>query len=320
MAMRKAFNGAVLAAAVLLGIMAVFWLAYRSQHATQRPSVRAGSAGAASPGPAEAEGRKPERPATPTPASISPRDAESRAPVQTSVAAPENDAETQRILASLADAATPEEGRRARIRALAAAGDERSVRALMAAGDADLYLNFAAVEALGSVTNPAVADYLAGKTHDRDPRVISAAVRGLASLRGAEAVDVIAKVLADNRRRPDGYEDVVCAACVDAFGTTRAPGAIATLAEELAETVGKTLDYDYGSKVVAALRSIGDAAAVPALKAYVARLQASQAAMADNPMGQQYLDTKIKESQEAAERLSTSASSQTGMADSTHSW
>jgi hypothetical protein len=165
----------------------------------------------------------------------------------------------------------------------------------MKLGDAYTYLNFKAVEALGNVRTPEVAQYLAGKLGDQDPKVIAQAMQSLARVQGAAAVPALAAAIASNRQRPDGFQDTICAAGVKALGEIGSATAIPALAEEFEKTVGKTLQHEYGSQVVAAFRAIGDAAGVPSLQAYAARLEKEHAAMADNPMGQRYLEGKIKE-------------------------
>jgi HEAT repeat protein len=169
----------------------------------------------------------------------------------------------------------------------------------MTLGDTYTYLNFAAVEALGNVKTPEVARYLEGKTGDKDPKIVVAAMQSLTQVQGADAIPAIAATLAANRQRPDGFQDTVCAAGVKALGEIGSPLAIPALAEEFEKTVGKTLQHEYGSQVVAAFKAIGDPAGVPALEAYALRLQTQRDAMGKNPMGQHYLEGKIKEVREA---------------------
>jgi HEAT repeat protein len=174
-------------------------------------------------------------------------------------------------------------------------GDAAAVQILMTLGDTYTYLNFQAIEALGRVKTPEVARYLAGKTGDKDPKIVAAAMQSLAQVQGAAGIPVIAATLAANRQRPDGFQDTVCAAGVKALGEIGSPQAIPALAEEFEQTVGKTLQHEYGSQVIAAIKAIGDSAGVPALEAYALRLQTQRDAMSKNPMGQHYLDGKLAE-------------------------
>ena len=206
-------------------------------------------------------------------------------------------------VARFTDASIPVEKRSAEVEQLGKSGDANAVRTLMKLGDTYTYLNFKAVEALGNVKTPEVARYLEGKTGDKDPKIVACAMRSLGQVQGEEAIPAIAAAIAANRQRPDGFQDTVCAAGVKALGEIGSAKAIPALAEEFEKTVGKTLLHEYGSQVVAAIKAIGDASGAPALKAYAARLQKEHDAMADNPMGQRYLEGKIKETNEALNSL-----------------
>jgi HEAT repeat protein len=206
-------------------------------------------------------------------------------------------------VARFADASIPVSQRMSEIDQLGQRGDAESVQTLMQLGDTYTYLNFQAIEALGRVKTAEVARYLAGKTHDKDPKIVAGAMQSLAQVQGAEGIPVIAATIAANRQRPDGFQDTVCAAGVKALGEIGSPQAIPALAEEFEKTVGKTLQHEYGSQVVAAFKAIGDPAGVPALEAYAQRLQTQRDAMAKNPMGQHYLEEKIKEVREAIASL-----------------
>ncbi len=198
-------------------------------------------------------------------------------------------------VARFADASIPVSQRMAEIDQLGQRGDAESVQTLMQLGDTYTYLNFQAIEALGKVKTPVVARYLEGKTGDKDPKIVAGAMQSLARVQGAEAIPAIAATLATNRQRPDGFQDTVCAAGVKALGEIGSAKAIPVLAEEFEQTVGKTLQHEYGSQVVAAFKAIGDPAGVPTLEAYAQRLQTQRDAMGKNPMGQRYLEGKIKE-------------------------
>lgn len=217
----------------------------------------------------------------------------------TSVSVPEAARANDPSVARFTDASIPVEKRLAEVEQLGKDGSANAVQTLMKLGDTYTYLNHKAVEALGNIQTPEVAKYLAGKTTDKDPRIVSCAVLSLARVQGAEAVPAIADVVAANRHRPDGFQDTVCGACVKAMGEIGSPRAVPALAEEFEKTVGKTLQHEYGSQVVAALKAIRDPGGVPALEGYAARLRKEKDAMGDNPMGQRYLESRIKEVEDA---------------------
>ena len=201
--------------------------------------------------------------------------------------------------ARFADASVPPEKRMAEIEQLGKSGDADAAHTLMELGDAHTYLNFKAIEALGNMKTPEAVQYLEGKTSDKDPKIVAAALQSLARAQGAESIPAIAAAIAANRQRPDGFQDTVCAAGVRALGEIGSPKAIPALEAELQNTVGKTLQQEYGSQVVAAFKAIGDPTGVPALEAYSRRLQTQRDGMDNNPLGQRYLEGKIKEAREA---------------------
>lgn len=202
------------------------------------------------------------------------------------------------------DAAEPIERRLAAIETLAARRESGAAPALLALAGQDSPLRAPALAALGGLPPDArVARRLHPFLDLPDPQALAAVVRALARHEGAGAVTAIAETLRRNRRRPDGYEDTVCGACVEALGATGSPAAIPILAGELEQTVGRELQHEYGSQVVAALCRIGGEAARPPLAAYRERLRADQAAQQANPLGQRYLDGKIAEVSAAIDSL-----------------
>jgi HEAT repeat protein len=214
-----------------------------------------------------------------------------------------SDQDIARLVLHFQDPAVAVAERLKELEALVRRGDAFTASVLECLGDKRTYLNYAAVEALGRVQEPGVADYLKGKLTDGDPRVLAAAVRSLAKQQGDAAVPSIAAVVKGNRQRPDGFQDTVCAACVQALADTKSPRAIPLLDAELRETVGTTLQYEYGSQVVQALVAIHDSAARPVLLAYADRLTAQEQKAGNNLMGQRYMQAKIKEARDAAEAL-----------------
>ena len=201
------------------------------------------------------------------------------------------------------DASVPVTTRLAELADLAKKGDAASAPFLMVLGNEHTYLNYAAVQALGSVKAADVTEYLTGKLADPDPRVVCAAVKSLVRQRGEAAVEDLAATVKANRRRPDGFEDTVCAACAEALGDTRSAKAVPVLEAELKETVGVTLQYEYGSQVVKALAATGRMEARPVLLAYAERLSRDLTKYDDNLMGKRFIEGKIAEARQAAESL-----------------
>ena len=170
-----------------------------------------------------------------------------------------------RLVRYFEDSSIPVADRLRQLETIGRSGRADAVKILKLLGNRNTYLNYAAVEALGCVKADDVQGYLVAKLTDPDARVICAAVRSLAAVAGVNAVDSIGAVLRANRSRPDGYQDNVCGACVAALGSIRSAAAVPLLKAEFEETVGVTLMHEYGSKVVNALRQIGDKSARPAL-------------------------------------------------------
>jgi len=174
-------------------------------------------------------------------------------------------------------------------------GGPDAISKLMALGNADTYFNFAAVNALATLPTPAVAAYLEAKCFHADPRMVSAAVSSLAKVEGAAAVPKIADVLERNRIRDDGFQDLICAQCVNTLKELDVSSALPVLVLELEKTVGVSLQYEYGSAVVSAMGKIGDPAGLAALEAYAERLKALKVRPSNPEMGVQYFQSKIDE-------------------------
>ena len=197
----------------------------------------------------------------------------------------------------------PPDAGEAEIQRLAGRADPDSTQALMAVADARTYLSLAAVTALGETDSPAVVAFLHRKLSDPNPRLVAAAAAGLAKRAGDAAVPWIAQTLAENRQRPDGFQDIVCEALVEALGSIGSAKAIPALVAELRETAGVLLNYDYGSAVVQAMGQIRSADAKPALKAYASRLRALSDGMDDNPLGQHFMREKADEAEKTLRSL-----------------
>ncbi len=210
------------------------------------------------------------------------------------------------LVTQAADPAVPEERRVAAIgeaAAAAAKGDATAVRALVAVADSGAYLAPQAVRALGEVATPAAQAYVDHAVTQGNPMIAAAAVRALAP-RGAAAVPLIEQTMLANQRRNDGYQDVICAAAIEALADTRAPEAVAPMARALAAIVAdSTLSYPHAEKIVAATQRLGRAEAVPALQRHIERLRQDRDAMTDNPMGRGYLDGLIAQTSDVIATL-----------------
>jgi HEAT repeat protein len=209
--------------------------------------------------------------------------------------------EVQATARSFRDPSRPVATRAGGLRALAAAGDPDSIEVLKALGDERCYLSWVAVEALGAVDRPSarrqILAYLAGKMTDDDPRVAEAAIRAYGRLAGEAAVGTIAAAVRANRGRPDGYRDLVNAAAARTLGALGSQAAVPILAEELARARVGAWDYEYGSKLVAALALIEHASAKRAIQAYAAWIGAN---LPQDPMARRYVTEKIDEARRAA--------------------
>jgi hypothetical protein len=130
-------------------------------------------------------------------------------------------------------------------------------------------------------------------------------VRGLGQSLGESGVEAIAATVKSNRQRPDGFEHLVCAACVEALASTKSESAIPVLGSEMEETVGKELNEEYGSQIAAAFVSLGYASAIPHLEGYRERLEIKSAHAAEDPMVGQYYQDKLSEVDAAMTKLGT---------------
>jgi hypothetical protein len=200
------------------------------------------------------------------------------------------------------DVSIPVAQRQKELGDLARKADDQSVKTLMALGDEPTYLNWAAVEALGSLAAearwPAVLEYLRGKCADPDARVLCAALRSLARQAREEAVPDIAAAMERNRIRPDGHEQMVLNAAVEALSSTGSPRIAPHLLAELGRSEEKGWSPEYGSLLVAALRPYGTDEVRAAIRAYADRLAAR---VPKDAMAGEYLRKKIAEARAAAD-------------------
>ena len=199
------------------------------------------------------------------------------------------------------DAAVPLEERRKRIAALGREGSAGSIRTLKALGNEKTYLNWAAIEALGRTprgpSTPDVAEYLESKLFDSDPRVVGAAMVGLARLAGEGAIPAIADAMKRNQVRPDGFQEVVLSMGVAALETIGSPKGVPVLTAELARSEEKGWTLEYGSRVVTAIGRLGTTEGSDAAEAYARRLAAR---VPTDPLAAGYFTKKIDEARAAA--------------------
>lgn len=194
------------------------------------------------------------------------------------------------LLALIADPALPESTRLAAIERTAARGDDAAERELVGAVESGAHLAPEAVRALEGMGRPSARQYVERSTAHGHPMVAAAAIHALGR-RGAAAVPLIERAMDANRERPDGFEEPVRAAAIEALADTGAAAAVAPMARALAAIDPSTsLGYAHADTIVAALVRLGRPEGVPALQAHLARLQRDRDAIADNPLGRTYLD------------------------------
>ncbi len=217
-----------------------------------------------------------------------------QAPTSADESAPAGDVRAE--LARFKDTSRPLEQRRRDISILAKRGDARSIEILMALGDENTYLNWAAVEALGTCLQPEVTAYLKGKLESSQTRVLSSALRAYARHMAEAAVPELTDLLKKNRTRPDGYEVEVQSEIVKVLAMLRAPAAVPALSDELTRYKEDAWDLEYGSVLVAALGRIGTPEARTAITAYADGLNGIKP---EDPLGKKYFEDKIAQAQAA---------------------
>ena len=172
------------------------------------------------------------------------------------------------------------------------------VQELMALGNKKTYLNWAAIETLGSVPrSPEVVAYLDGKLSDPDARIVGAALLSLARLQGEAAIPAIGAAMKRNQVRPDGFQELVLSMGVAALRLIGSPKGVSILAAELARSEDPGWTLDYGSTVVAAIGFLGTAEGAEAVDAYAARLSAR---FPKDPLAAAYFTKKIDEARAAS--------------------
>jgi hypothetical protein len=210
-------------------------------------------------------------------------------------------AEAEAALARVRDTGLPLEERQKELIEISRRKDAAALGILRAVGDARVYLNHAAVEAVGNLEEspekPAACAYLQSKLSDADSQIACAAIRGYTRLMGDAAVQELAAVLRNNRARPDGHQELVCTAAVKALQDICSPAAVPALIAELARSGERGWSLEYGSTIVSALRRIQAPEGGAAVLAYADRLQARRPA---DPLAGRYYDEKIAEARGGA--------------------
>jgi HEAT repeat protein len=207
------------------------------------------------------------------------------------------DDEIRAAVARFKDTTRPLPQRREEISSLARKADPRSIRILMAVGEEKTYLNWAAVEALGSCVTPEVTRYLKGKLSAGEPRILSSAIRSYVRHRAEEAIPDLVDLLKRNRTRPDGYEKEVCSEIVKVLGKLGSAEAVPALSEELERYKESAWNLEYGSVVVAALGRIGTPEAQGAISTYADRLSDMKP---KDRLARRHFEEKIAEARAAA--------------------
>lgn len=200
------------------------------------------------------------------------------------------------FVAFLNDTSIPLTERRKAIEDMSRRGGDGAFEALKAAAEARIYLNWAAVKALGDLEDAGLRDraveFLRKKTCDPDMRVACEAIRGYGRLLGEQAVPVVAASIVKNRNRPDGHGDIVAGTAVGVLGEIGSPEAVPVLVAELERSEVVTGDLEYGSEVIRALERTGTTEARRAIAAYADDLEER---MPDDRLAGSYYETKIAE-------------------------
>jgi hypothetical protein len=204
-------------------------------------------------------------------------------------------------MAKIQDTHRPLEERQKDLTEISRRQDASALAILKAAGDARVYLNHAAVEAIGnfakSPEKPAAGAYLQGKLSDPDSQIASAAIRAYARLMGEASVPELAAALKNNRERPDGHQEIVCTAAVKALQDTGSAAAVPVLIAELARSDEKGWSLEYGSRVLDALRPTATPEGRTGAAGYAARLSAR---IPEDKLAKAYFEEKISEAQKVA--------------------
>lgn len=208
----------------------------------------------------------------------------------------------EEVIAFLKDTSNPLEKREKFITDLARRGDADALRALKATADAEIYLNWAAVKAMGDIRDSRLQDeaaaFLAAKFRDPDSRIVCESIRSYGKLRGEQAVEEIVEAIKANRVRPDGHQDIVANAGVKLLGEIASPKAFPFLKEETGRATETNWNLEYGSEIIRAMKNIAIPEARNAMLAYADLLSAR---IPEDPLAKKYFEDKIAEAKASAQ-------------------
>jgi hypothetical protein len=208
--------------------------------------------------------------------------------------------EAERFIARMRNAGLALNRRESEIVAMGRTGSPAAVLTLMALGDADIYLSCKAIETLGGIRAPGVAEYLEGKLESPDITCAVAALRSLVRVKGEDAIPAIGDLLEHSRQRPDGFEDRIWTACADALIHLASPRSLDLLDRDLRWAAAASRRLEYGSQLVRAVYAVGRGSGVKPLENYAAALEAKKPA---DDMPRKYYEDKIQEARETAAKL-----------------
>ena len=195
-------------------------------------------------------------------------------------------------VAYFADTRIPFSMRVADLMTLGRKGDAVSIQLLMDVGNAQIYANRYAIEALGLCRGPNVSAYLAGKLRDPDALLAMAAIQSLGQVAASAAIPALTEALVANRVRPDGHQEMVCTADVNALRLTASAQAAPALIAELQRVDQPNWSLEYGSAVIAALRNMDSAEGTRQIAVYADALAAH---LPTERMARAYYERKIAE-------------------------
>ena len=206
------------------------------------------------------------------------------------------------IVAAARDTQRPLEERQRMITEISQRKDAEALDVLKQVAEARVYLNFAAVEAMGnfreSPQHPAAAAYVRSRMSDPDSKIACAATRAFARLEGADAIPELGMTIEENRERPDGHDEIVCTTTLEALRDICSPSSAPILIEELERSDERGWNLEYGSTVLSALRVAQTEEGRKAAAAYAERLSDR---IPEDKMARAYFEKKIAEAQNIAQ-------------------
>ncbi len=180
------------------------------------------------------------------------------------------------------DAAIPLETREQELRAMAERRDETAKATLMSLSEANIHLSPMGLEFAGAWSDSELIAFAVEKTKDGNAQLAAAAMRSLSL---ASAITELDLVMRTQRSRPDGQEQFILEAAVEAIAASGNRVAAPLLERELTATDAVGMSLSYGRTVVDGLIRLGSSTSRPALEAYAQRLEGMLPSVADNPQG-----------------------------------